>query len=148
MFVFWFVWGMKAKLSLYFMLHFLSSGTRHSAEGRTERNNGCFYTIASKRQLACISRHIGSVLMRGWRALGTCTPPRLGGPTAPSIPHYKVICLKMLLVSLSFHLLHLTRKWKGSPRCSLLGFLSYGLIPPQTSFAVVLLFYSEQIDQF
>lgn len=109
-------------ISCYISCH-LAHGTFNpqlSAEGRMERNNGCFYTLASKRQLACISRHIGSVLIRGWRALGTCTPPRLGGQTAPSIPHYKVICPKMLLVSLSFHLSHLTRKWRGSPRCSLL----------------------------
>lgn len=109
-------------ISCYISCH-LAHGTFNpqlSAEGRTERNNGCFYTLASKRQLACISRHIGSVLIRGWRALGTCTPPRLGGQTAPSIPHYKVICPKMLLVSLSFHLSHLTRKWRGNPRCSLL----------------------------
>lgn len=102
-------------ISCYISCH-LAHGTFNpqlSAERRTERNNGCFYTLASKWQLACISRHIGTVLIWGWRARWTCTPPRSGGQTAPSIPHYKVICPKMLLVSLSFHLLHLTR-------CSLL----------------------------
>lgn len=68
-------------ISCYISCH-LAHGTFNpqlSAEGRTERNNGCFYTLASKWQLACISRHIGSVLIQGWRAQGTCTPPRSGG---------------------------------------------------------------------
>lgn len=92
--------ALKAKLSFiscYISCHLAHStfNPQFSAKGRTERNNGCFNTLAFKRQLACISRHISSMLTQecGWDMQST----RTGGQTALSIPHYNVICLKTRL---------------------------------------------------
>lgn len=65
-------------ISCYIYCHLADSpiNPQRSGEGRTERNNGCFYTQASKQQLACISRHISPMFLPRWSTPGVCGPPK------------------------------------------------------------------------
>lgn len=67
-------------ISCYICCHLADSpiNPRRSGEGRTERNNGCFYTQASKQQLACISRHIGPMFLLRWSTPGFAAHPKRG----------------------------------------------------------------------
>lgn len=91
-------------ISCYIYCHLADSpiNPQCSGEERTERNNGCFYTKASKQQLACISRHTGPMFLPRWSMPGVCGPPRSRDKQPPSISHYSVICPEMqpLLLSL------------------------------------------------
>lgn len=65
-------------ISCYIYCHLADSpiNPQHGGEGRTERNNCCFYTQASKQQLACISRHIGPMFLPRWSTPGVYGPPK------------------------------------------------------------------------
>lgn len=65
-------------ISCYIYCHLADSpiNPQRSGKGRTERNNGCFYTLASKQQLACISCHIGPMFLPRWSTPGVCGPPK------------------------------------------------------------------------
>lgn len=71
-------WKTYLWISRYIYCHLADSpiNPQHSGEGRTERNNGCFYTLASKQQLACISCHIGPMFLPRWSTPGVCGPPK------------------------------------------------------------------------
>lgn len=95
-------------ISCYIYCHLADSpiNPQRGGEGRTERNNGCFYTQASKQQLACISRHIGPMFLQKVEHSGGVQPTKIKGQTTPSISHYSVICPETQLVSSlpsSFH---------------------------------------------